>query len=145
MSGGSKRFVKFLSLRAEQEREQRTIGSMEGISPTTSLLRGFEQTLLCLFLALDAMASPRHGIETFGVDFFSAGDAFSEAAFADASESAIDHIEKLPVVVALAEEEFLVVGAGGAVGDVLCGLVIGGATILLIADNHVAQFVAPGL
>jgi hypothetical protein len=118
---------------------------MERMNPTTNLLRCFEQTLLGLFLTLDTVASPGHGIEAFGVDFFSAGDAFSEAAFADASESAIDHVEKLPVVVALAEEEFLVVGAGGAVGDVLRGLVIGGATILLIADNHVAQFVAPGL
>jgi hypothetical protein len=44
----------------------------------------------------------------------------------------------------LAEEEFLVVGAGGAIGDVLSGLIVDGTTVLLIADNHVAQFLAPG-
>src|SRR5438105_4590491 len=33
------------------------------------------------------MASPRHGVKAFGVDLFAAGDAFSEAAFADARES----------------------------------------------------------
>jgi len=107
-------------------------------------LRGFEQALLSLFLALDAVASPRHGFEALGVDLLAAGDAFSEAAFADAGESAIHHIEQLAVVVALAEEEFLVVGTGGAIGDVLRGLIVGGTAVLLIADNHVAQFLAPG-
>jgi hypothetical protein len=107
-------------------------------------LSGFEQTLLGFFLTLDAMAGPGHSFEALGVDLFAAGDAFSEAAFANASESAIDHVEQLAVVVALAEEEFLVVGTGGAVGDVLRGLIVDGATVLLIADNHVAQFLAPG-
>ena len=108
------------------------------------LLRGFEQALLCFFLALDAMAGPRDCFETLGVDFFTAGDALSEAAFTDASKSAIDHIEQLAVIVALAEEELLVIGTGGAIGDILSGLIVGCTTVLLIADNHVAQFVAPG-
>jgi hypothetical protein len=108
------------------------------------LLSGFQQALLGFFLALDAVASPRHGVKAFGVDLFAAGYAFSEAAFADAGESAIDHIEQLPVVIALTEEEFLVVGTGGAVGDVLGGLIVDSTTVLLIADNHVAQFLAPG-
>jgi hypothetical protein len=108
------------------------------------LLSGFEQALLCFFLALDAMPRPGHSFETLGVDLFATGDAFSEAAFADPSESAIDHIEQLAVIVALAEEELLVIGTGGAIGDVLSGLIVGGTTVLLIADNHVAQFVAPG-
>src|SRR5208282_2434342 len=111
---------------------------------TPLLLSGFEQALLGFFLALDAVAGPGHGFKTLGVDFFAAGDTFSEAAFADASESAIDHVEQLAVVVALAEEEFLVIGTGGAVRDVLSGLIVGGTAVLLIADNHVAQFVAPG-
>jgi hypothetical protein len=89
------------------------------------------------------MAGPGNGFEAFGVDLFAAGDAFSEAAFTDAGESAIDHIEELAVVVALAEKEFLVVGTGGAVGDVLGGFIVGGAAVLLIADHHLAQFVAP--
>jgi len=108
------------------------------------LLSGFEQALLGFFLALDAMASPRHGFQALGIDLFAAGDAFSEAAFADAGESAIDHVEQLAVVIALAEEELLVVGTGGAVGDVLRGLIVDGTTVLLIADNHMAQFLTPG-
>src|SRR6266403_1732175 len=90
------------------------------------------------------MASPRHGFKALGVDLFAARNALSEAAFADARESAIDHIEQLAVVIALAEEEFLVIGTGGAVGDVLRRLIVDSATVLLIADNHVAQFLAPG-
>jgi hypothetical protein len=90
------------------------------------------------------MAGPGHGFEALGVDLFAAGDAFSEVAFADASESAIDHIEQLAVIVALAEEEFLVVGTGGAVGDVLSSFIVDGTTVLLIAGNHVAQFLLPG-
>src|ERR1700692_3046802 len=90
------------------------------------------------------MASPGHGVKTLSVNLFAAGDAFSEAAFADAGQSAIDHVEQLPVVIALAEKKFLVVGTGGAVGDVLGGLIVDGTAVLLIADNHVAQFLAPG-
>jgi len=71
-------------------------------------------------------------------------NAFSEAAFVDAGQSAVDHVEQLAVVVALAEEEFLVIGTGGAIGDVLRGLIVGGAAVLLIARHHVAQFLAPG-
>ena len=113
--------------------------------PDDCLLRGFEQALLGFFLALDAVARPRHGFETLGVDLFAAGNAFSKAAFANASQSAIDHVEQLAVVVALAKEKFLVVGTGGAVGNVLRGLFVGSATVLLVADNHVAQLPAPGL
>ena len=116
-----------------------------GVSaPHEKLLSGFEQTLLGFLLALDAMAGPGHGFEALGVDLFATGDAFSKAAFADASESAIHHVEQLAVVVALAEEEFLVVGTGGAIGDVLRGLIVDGTAVLLIADNHVAQFLSPG-
>jgi len=113
-------------------------------APREKLLRGFEQALLGFFLARDAMAGPGHGFEALGVDLFAARNAFSEAALANASKSAIDHIEQLAVVVALAEKKFLVVGTGGAIGDVLSGLIVGGTAVLLIADNHVAQFVAPG-
>ena len=109
-----------------------------------ALLRGLEQPFFSLFLALYAVARPGHGFETLGVDLFPAGDAFSEAAFANAGERSIHHVEQLAVVVALAKEKLLVVGAGGAVGNVLCSLVVRGATVLLIAYNHVAQLLAPG-
>jgi hypothetical protein len=70
------------------------------------------------------VARPRHGFEALGVDLFAAGDAFSEAAFANARERAFDQVEQLPVVVALAEKEFLGVGTGGSIGDVLGGLFV---------------------
>jgi len=109
------------------------------------LLGGFQQSLLRFFLTFDAMARPRHCVQALGIDLLAAGDALSETAFPDTRQSAIDHVEQLAVVVALAEEKFLVVGAGSAIGDVLSSLVVGGATVLLITDHHLAQFVAPGL
>src|SRR5277367_5342157 len=108
------------------------------------LLRGFQQSLFGLFLTLDAMACPRHSFKTLGVDLFAAGYAFSKAAFAYARQGTINHVEQLTVIVALAEKELLVVRTGGAVGDVLRGLIVGGAAVLLIADHHVAQLVASG-
>src|SRR5882724_11992816 len=89
------------------------------------------------------MASPGDGFEAFRVDFFPAGDAFTEAAFAETGESAVDHLEQLTVVVTLAEEKFLVVRTGGAIGDVLSGLVIRVTAVLLVAGHHVAQFLLP--
>src|SRR5712691_8551085 len=103
----------------------------------------FEQALLGLFLALDAVASPGDGFEALRVDFFSAGNAFTEAAFAETGERAVHHLEQLAVVVALAEEKFLVVRTGGAIGDVLGGLVIRTTAVLLVAGHHVAQFFLP--
>jgi len=114
----------------------------EGLS--ARLLRGFEQPFFGLFLALDAMTGPGHRFQTLGVDFFAARNALSKASFADARQSAIDHVEQLTVVVALAKQEFLVVRTGCAVSDVLSGLIVGCTTVLLIPDNHGTQFVAPG-
>ena len=85
------------------------------------LLRGFEQALFGFFLAFDAVPRPGDGFQSLGVDFFAAGNAFSEAAFANARKRAFDHVEQLPVVVALAEEKLLGVGTGGAIGDILRG------------------------
>src|SRR5580658_6205906 len=90
------------------------------------------------------MAGPRHGFEPLGVDLFAAGNAFPETAFTDARESAIYHEEQLSVVVALAEEELLVIGACGAIGDILRRFIVGSAAVLLIAHDHVAQFLASG-
>ena len=113
-------------------------------NPAPRLLRCFQQPLLGLFLALDAMPGPGHGFEALGVNLFSAGRALSKAAFADPRQSPIDHIEQLSVVVALAEEEFLVVGTRGAIGNILRSLFVGGAPILLVPNYHMAQFIAPG-
>ena len=56
--------------------------------PSIALIaRGlFQDALLEFFLALNAMAGPRNRFQAFGVDFFSAGDAFTERSFADPSQ-----------------------------------------------------------
>ncbi len=54
----------------------------------------FQQSLLQLFLALDAVARPGHSFETLGINFFAAVDAFAEAAFADADEGLVDHLQE---------------------------------------------------
>jgi hypothetical protein len=121
---------------AEQQQVRRTVSAPHSMGC-------FEQALLGFFLALDAMASPWNSFETFRVDLFSAGNAFAEAPLAEASQSTIHHLEQLTVVVALAEEKFLVIRTGGAIGDVLGGLVVRTATVLLVAGHHVTQFFLP--
>ena len=56
-------------------------------------------------------------------------DALAEAAFADARQRSLDHLQELPLIVALAEEKLFGVGTGGAVGDVLRRILIGGAPV----------------
>src|SRR5580692_5606638 len=113
-----------------------------GISLPRSL---FQQSLLQLFLAFDAVPRPRNGFQALGIDFFSAMDAFAETAFADAGESFVDHLQRLPVVIALAEQEFLGVRTGRAVGDVLRGVFVRGTAIGLGAVHGAAQLLLPGL
>ena len=45
------------------------------------LVRGFEQTLLGFFLALDAVPRPWHSFQALGVYLFAAGNAFAKTAF----------------------------------------------------------------
>jgi hypothetical protein len=90
------------------------------------------------------MPGPRHGFEPLGIDLFATGNTLSETAFSNASERAIHHVQELTVVVALTEEKFLVIGTRSAISDVLRRLIIGGAPVLLILDNHLTQLVAPG-
>ena len=106
-------------------------------------MRLFELALLHLFLTLDAVAGPGNSFETFGVDFVAAIDAFPKAALADAGQSHFDHTKKLPVIVALGEKEFLSVGIGGTVSDVLGSLRIGYTAVFLRARHHAAQLLLP--
>jgi hypothetical protein len=99
--------------------------------------------LLEFFLALDAVARPRDGLQALGVDFFAAVDAFAEAAFADAGQGLINHLQQLALIVALAEEKFLVVGTGGAVGDILRRVFVGGTSVGLVAVHRAAQLLLP--
>jgi len=109
------------------------------------VLSFFQQSLLEFLLALDAMARPRHSFQTLGIDFFAAVDTLSETAFADASQSFIYHLQELPLIVALAEKKLLGVGTGGAIGDVLGRIFIGGAPVGLRAGDGSAQFLLPRL
>ena len=109
------------------------------------MLSFFQQSLLEFLLALDAVARPRHSFQALGVDFFAAVDTLSEAAFADARQSFIHHLQELPLVVALAEKKLLGVGTGGAIGNVLGRVFIGGAPIGLRAGDRPAQLLLPGL
>src|SRR5580698_9067018 len=113
---------------------------------TLSLPRSFlQQTLFEFFLALDAVARPRHGLQPLGVDFLAAVDALAEAAFANAHQRLLHHLQKLPLVVALAEQKFLGVGAGGAVGNVLGRILVRRAPVLLRAVHGAAQILLPRL
>src|SRR5215469_9683882 len=104
----------------------------------------FEQALLQLFLALDAVAGPGDRFEALGVDLFAAVNTLAEAAFANARQGSIDHHEQLTVVVALAEQKFFVVGTGGAVRDVGCGgVLVCSAAVDLVAVHGAAQFLLP--
>ena len=102
----------------------------------------FELALFKLFLAFDAVAGPRHGFEALGVDFFAAGNALPEGTFAHAAECAFNHLKELALVVALVKEEFLLVGAGCAIGNVLrriCHISV--ATLDLVSRDVVSKFV----
>src|SRR5580658_5736918 len=104
-----------------------------------------QQSLLEFLLALDAVARPGHSLQTLGIDLFAAMDALAEAAFADARQSLIHHLQQLPLVVALAEKKFLGVGTGGAIGNVLGRVFVGGASVCLGAGDRAAQVLLPGL
>lgn len=108
-------------------------------------VRLFQQSLLRLLLALNAMARPRHRLQPLGIDLLAAGDAFAKAALANARQRALDHLQQLAVVVALMKEKFLGVRTGRAVGDVLRRILIDRAPVLLRTRDHAAQLVLPRL
>ena len=85
--------------------------------------------MLDLFLACDAIAGPGDGFQAFRIDFAAAATAFPECTFANALKSGFDHLQKLAVVVALGKQKFLGVGAGSAVSDVLCRVLVGNPTV----------------
>ena len=103
----------------------------------------FQQSLFQLFLALDAMARPGHGIQAFGVDLLAAMNAFAETAFADANQGLVDHLQQMPFIVALAEQKFFRVGTGGTVGDILRGIFIGGTAVFLRTCHRASQLLLP--
>jgi len=96
-----------------------------------------------LAYAADAVSGPWHGFQSLGVDLVATGDALSETALAHARKRSVDHLQKLPVVVALMEQEFFSVRTRSFVRDILCRVFVHRAPILLDARNHAAQFLLP--
>ncbi len=72
-------------------------------------------------------------------------NAFAKAAFTDADQRPIHHLQQLPLVVALAEKKFLGVGAGRAIGDVLRGVLVGRTAILLGTRDGTPQLLLADL
>src|SRR5262249_1491282 len=106
-------------------------------SENVRLPRGlFQQPLLKLLLALNAMPRPGHCLQPLGVNLFTAADALAEATLADARKRFVDHLQELALVVALAEQKFLGIGARRAVGNVLCCVFIRGAAVGLRAVDR---------
>src|ERR1035437_6073409 len=91
-------------------------------------------------MARDAVARPWHCFQALGIDLCTAGDALAKGAFANAVERAVHHQQSLALAAALAEQKFLGVGVGRAVGDVLRRFQIGLAAILCSAAYIVPQF-----
>lgn len=98
-----------------------------------------EQSLFQLLLAFDAVARPGNCFQALGVDLLATGDALTKVSFANTVKRTIDHLQQLPVIVALMEEEFLVVRVGGAISDVLGRFQIGVPAVLRGASHGVAQ------
>jgi hypothetical protein len=72
-------------------------------------------------------------------------NAFSEAAFANAEEGAVHHLQQLALVVALAEQKFFGVRTRRAIGDILRRVFVGGAAIGLRPIHRMTQFLLPRL
>jgi hypothetical protein len=113
---------------------------------SVNLPRSFlEQSLLQFLLALDAVPRPWHRFQPLGIDLFAAVDALAKAAFADARQRFLHHLQQLPLVVALAEQKFFGVGTGCAVGNVLRRVFIGRAAVGLRARHRAPQVLLPRL
>src|ERR1700722_1069334 len=103
----------------------------------------FQQALLCFLLALDTVACPRHRFQALGVDLLAARDALSKTALANTRQRALDHLQQLPVIIALVKEKFFGVRAGSAVGNVLRRILIDRTPVLLRTRDHAPQLMLP--
>src|SRR5262249_1516811 len=127
---------------AKRSERRRYLGG--GIPSLTRLLGCFFQdSLLQLFLAFDAVALPGHSLQTLRLNFLPPANTLAEAAFPDARQCAVHHHQQLTLIVALAEEKFLVVRTRRPIGDVLRRIFIRGASIRLISHHRPAQFLLP--
>jgi hypothetical protein len=103
----------------------------------------FQQALFQLLLAGDAIARPRNSLKPLGIDVITAIDAFSKNSLANASKRYLNHLQQLPLVVALVKEKFFGVGIGCTVSDVLSGAYVRVATVLFSAGHNLAKVLLP--
>src|SRR6266849_8136399 len=61
----------------------------------------FQQALLKLLLAFDAVEGPRHRFQALGIDLPAAGYALPEVSLAYAHQGTVHHLQELAFVVAL--------------------------------------------
>ena len=104
-----------------------------------------ESSLLLLFLAVDAVAGPRHSFEAFLGKFLVALLAFAVSSVLDAFEGGVDESKQAAIIVSLAEEKFLGVGIGGFVSEIDCGIFVGFASLLLGAGDRFDKLLAASL
>ena len=104
-----------------------------------SALGMLQSALFHFFLTLDTVTRPGDSLEPLGVNLLAAGDALAKAAFPDPFQRTFYHLQQLALTIALVEQEFLIVGAGGPVGDVLGRVLIALAPIQFRSRNVVPQ------
>src|ERR1019366_10062817 len=102
----------------------------------TPLRRWLQLAALLFFLAHNAMPRPGNRIQAPLVDLIAALFAFAVAADGNVGQRALHHLQKLPVVIAARKQKLLLVGARGAVGNVLRRVRrLRGAPVFLAAGN----------
>src|ERR1700756_868414 len=133
------------SRRARRTNPERSSNSEKRHQRLTIALswRLFQNSRLKLLLALDAVPRPRHRFQPLGINFLTAGDALAEITLANAVQGTFHHLKKLPIVIALGKQEFLVVRTGGTVGNILGRIFIRAATVLLGTGDGAAQLLLP--
>src|SRR5437660_12674363 len=107
------------------------MAAFSGIWTTQLWRRLLQQPLLQLLLAFNAMSRPRHCLQALGVYFLAAGDTFPKVALTNSIERALDHLQELTALVALVEEKVVGIEARGALGDLLCPVLLYGTGIRL--------------
>src|SRR5262249_54146914 len=97
------------------------------------LVSFFQLAVLLLFLAGDTIARPGNGLQTLCIDLTAAAHTFPEGAFADPLQRRFHHLQQLAFIVALREQEFLGVGTGSTVCNILSRILVGNAAIFFRA------------
>ena len=90
----------------------------------------FEFAVLDLFLTVDAVGRPGKRFEALDADGFSAVEAFAIGAFRDAVEGGANAGYLDVSVSSLAEEQLLLIGGDGLIGDILSVVGAGFASLL---------------